>query len=71
MGTLPVLDEDVVQDRIEPPEEGDGGGGGDPRGNWPLALAVAVVVLLAALLTYVGMLTQIWANLSGAQLPGA
>lgn len=69
MGTAPVLDEDVVQDRIEPPHDGDGGG--EPRGNWPLALALVVVVLLAALLTYVGMLTQIWANLSGAQLPGA
>jgi hypothetical protein len=33
--------------------------------------AVTVVVLLAAGLTYIGMLTQIWANLSGAQLPGA
>jgi hypothetical protein len=33
--------------------------------------AVTVVVLLAGGLTYIGMLTQIWANMSGAQLPGA
>ncbi|MQA85633.1 MAG: hypothetical protein GEV03_13645 [Streptosporangiales bacterium] len=53
----------------DPPGEGDGGG--EPRRNWPLGLAVAVIVVLAALLTYLGMLTQVWANLSGAQLPGA
>jgi hypothetical protein len=33
--------------------------------------AVTVVVLVAIGLTYIGMVTQIWANLSGAQLPGA
>lgn len=37
----------------------------------PLGLAITLIVLVAALLTYLGMLTQIWANLSGAQLPGA
>ncbi len=37
----------------------------------PVWFAVTVVVLLAVGLTYIGMLTQIWANLSGEQLPGA
>jgi hypothetical protein len=32
---------------------------------------VLVVALLAALLTLLGMYTQIMANLAGAQLPGA
>jgi hypothetical protein len=46
---------------------------GDDRRPEPLPVwfAVTVVVLLAVGLTYLGMLTQIWANLSGAQLPGA
>lgn len=51
-----------------------GGGGGDrpaARGSWPLLPALVVIVLLAALLTFLGMLTQIWANLAGSQLPGA
>jgi hypothetical protein len=55
-----------------------GGGGGRHGGErsrfrreWPLPLAVVVVVLLAALLTWLGMYTQIRANLAGAQLPGA
>ena len=51
-----------------------GGGGGDrsaARGGWPLVPALLVIVLLAALLTFLGMLTQIWANLAGSQLPGA
>ena len=56
--------------------DGDGrlpGGGGRPagRGSWPLVPALVVIVLLAALLTFLGMLTQIWANLAGSQLPGA
>jgi hypothetical protein len=57
--------------------DGDGrrpGGGGDrpaPRGGWPLLPALLVIVALAALLTFLGMLTQIWANLAGSQLPGA
>jgi hypothetical protein len=55
---------------------GDGGGGprdGDsgPREDWPLVPAVVVAALLAALLTLLGMYTQIRANLAGAQLPGA
>jgi hypothetical protein len=57
---------------------GDGSGGGGPhddgagaRPQWPLVPAVLVVALLAALLTLLGMYTQIMANLAGAQLPGA
>jgi hypothetical protein len=50
------------------PREGGDGGRPEPLPVW---FAVTVVVLLAAGLTYIGMLTQIWANLSGAQLPGA
>ncbi len=48
-----------------------GDGGPDPRREWPLVPAVLVAVLLAALLTWLGMYTQIQANLAGAQLPGA
>lgn len=48
-----------------------GGGGGGRRRNIPVAVAVLAIVALAVLLTYLGMLTQIWANVSGAQLPGA
>jgi hypothetical protein len=50
------------------PREDGGTGRPEPIPVW---FAVTVVVLLAAGLTYIGMLTQIWANLSGAQLPGA
>jgi hypothetical protein len=58
--------------RPVPPVEGDGGsGGGRQPDQLAVWFAVTVVVLLAVGLTYVGMLTQIWANLSGAQLPGA
>jgi hypothetical protein len=55
------------------PPGGDGGGRGDWRrpGSLPVWFAVTVVVLVAIGLTYIGMVTQIWANLSGAQLPGA
>ncbi|MGH3329560.1 MAG: hypothetical protein ACRDPT_17510 [Streptomycetales bacterium] len=64
------------------PTDGDGDGpdgraagyGGEgspaPRGV-PRGIAVVLVVLLAGLLTFFGMLSQIWANMSGAQLPGA
>jgi hypothetical protein len=47
------------------------GGGPGPRRDWPLAPALVVVALLAALLTLLGMYTQIQANLAGSQLPGA
>ncbi len=47
------------------------GGGSGPRRDWPLVPAVLVVVLLAAFLTWLGMYTQILANLAGAQLPGS
>ncbi|HJR51586.1 MAG TPA: hypothetical protein VJ794_10795 [Gemmatimonadales bacterium] len=51
-----------------PPREGDGGG---ERRVLPLGVSVALILLIATLFTYLGMLTQIWANISGAQLPGA
>jgi hypothetical protein len=58
--------------------DGSGGGGGEPHDDgagpvrqWPLVPAVVVAALLAALLTLLGMYTQIQANLAGAQLPGA
>lgn len=61
-----------VTSRTVPPAGG-GSGRGDGPGPAPLPawLAVTIVVLLAVGLTYLGMVTQIWANLSGAQLPGA
>jgi hypothetical protein len=49
------------------PEEGSSG----PAREWPLVPALAVTALLAALLTLLGMYTQIQANLAGSQLPGA
>jgi hypothetical protein len=49
-------------------DHGDGGGG---RRQWPLLPALAAAGLVGALLTFLGMLTQIWANMAGAQLPGA
>ncbi|OLT00132.1 hypothetical protein BJF90_07595 [Pseudonocardia sp. CNS-004] len=58
-----------IPPRTAPPGGGDGRGGG--RAPLPVWLAVTLVVLVAIGLTYLGMLTQIWANLSGAQLPGA
>ena len=54
-----------------------GGGDGDgreppaPARAWPVVPAVVVIGIIAALLTALSMLTQIWANLSGAQLPGS
>jgi hypothetical protein len=58
--------------RAVPPTDREGGPGDGPRPDpLPVWFAVTVVVLLAIGLTYVGMVTQIWANLSGAQLPGA
>jgi hypothetical protein len=58
-----------------PPAPPAGGGPGRGAGHrpepLPVWLAVTLVVLVAIGLTYLGMLTQIWANLSGAQLPGA
>jgi hypothetical protein len=46
-------------------------GGAEPNREWPLGPAILVVALLAALLTLLGMYTQIQANLTGAQLPGS
>lgn len=53
-----------------PPALPDGGGDGRPEGI-PMTVAIVVIVLIAALLTFVGMQTQIWANIAGSQLPGA
>lgn len=50
------------------------GRGGDrpgPQKEWPLVPAVIVVAAICALLTFLGMLTQIWANMAGSQLPGS
>lgn len=47
------------------------GGGGGPRRGIPRGIALLITAVLAAALTYLGMLTQIWANLAGSQLPGA
>lgn len=64
-------------------QAGHNGGGGDSGGcwqgrggwgfhrEWPLVPAIVVAVLLAALLTFLGMYTQIQANLVGSQLPGS
>jgi hypothetical protein len=68
--TRPELPREEVPPGIEPPGEGTAGTGGRPD-QLPLWLAITVVSLLAIGLTYLGMLTQIWANMSGAQLPGA
>ncbi|MQA02413.1 MAG: hypothetical protein GEV07_06705 [Streptosporangiales bacterium] len=55
-----------------PPDGTSGGGDDEPRGRGlPRGLAVVITAALAALLTYLGMLTQIWANIAGSQLPGA
>lgn len=67
-----TADQHRGRDAPDVPGEPPGGGRGPrPRRNMPLGLAITLIVLVAALLTYLGMLTQIWANLSGAQLPGA
>ncbi|MPZ60834.1 MAG: hypothetical protein GEU93_05965 [Propionibacteriales bacterium] len=52
-------------------DAGPGGGRGGAQGEWPVWLAVIVVVLFAAMLTLLGMATQIMASLAGSQLPGA
>lgn len=50
---------------------GRGGGRPSPQKEWPLVPAVIVVTLIGVLLTFLGMLTQMWANMAGAQLPGS
>lgn len=81
----PVLGEDDLALLVggeEVPEQGGGGDGdggflyrgGDrptPHREWPRVPAIVAVVIVGALLTFLGMLTQIWANLAGAQLPGS
>lgn len=60
-----------------PPLRGGGGGGGGGRGprgrsdQWSIPLAAFVTALIGALFTFLGILTQIWANMIGSQLPGA
>lgn len=34
-------------------------------------LAAFITALIGALFTFLGILTQIWANIAGTQLPGA
>lgn len=46
-------------------------GGSGPPQDWPIVPAVVVAVLLAALLTWLGMYAQLLANLAGARLPGS
>jgi hypothetical protein len=69
---MPVLERSLeeVPPGIEPPaqDRGDRGGRPDPMPVW---LAAIVVSLVAIALTYLGMWAGIWANMSGAQLPGA
>jgi hypothetical protein len=79
-----LTEEDIALlagDRHLPEQDGDGHDGGDlpdagggqpsPSREWRLVPAVVVAVLIGALLTFLGMLTQIWANLAGSQLPGS
>jgi hypothetical protein len=59
-----------------PPRRADGGGGGGRgprRRSEALSILVAAVITAAigALFTFLGILTQIWANMVGTQLPGA
>lgn len=83
-GLVTLTEEDLAAlvEGGQVPEEGDGGRdggrffdrGGDrpsPHREWPLVPAIVVAVLIGALLTFLGMLTQIWANLAGSQLPGS
>ena len=51
--------------------DGDDGGQPAPARAWPVVPAVIVAGIVAALLTALGMLTQIWANMAGTQLPGS
>jgi hypothetical protein len=52
-------------------EPGEGGERPSPARAWPVVPAVVVTGIIAALLTAFGMVTQIWANMAGAQLPGS
>lgn len=70
LDTRPERPREEVPPGIEPPAEGNGDPGGRPE-PLPVWLAATVVSLLAIALTYLGMLTQIWANMAGSQLPGA
>lgn len=70
--TMPTLTEPRRDTGTRPPAPPVGpSDGGRPRRGVPRVLAVLITAAVAAGLTYLGMLTQIWANLAGAQLPGA
>lgn len=72
---MPTLTEQAPTRRNEaprppvPPDDAPDGGG--PGRGVPRIVAVLITAAVAAGLTYLGMLTQIWANLAGSQLPGA
>jgi hypothetical protein len=54
--------------------DGRGGGGRGPRGRseaWSVLVAALITAAIGALFTFLGILTQIWANMAGTQLPGA
>lgn len=69
---MPTLTEPRSNAGTRPPAPPDHPPGGDrPRRGVPRVLAVLITAAVAAGLTYLGMLTQIWANLAGSQLPGA
>ena len=52
-------------------EPGEGGERPSPARAWPVVPVILVTGIIAALLTAFGMVTQIWANMAGAQLPGS
>lgn len=60
-----------------PPRRGGSGGGGGGRGprgrsgQHSIWFSALVTALIGALFTFLGILTQIWANMIGSQLPGA
>jgi hypothetical protein len=66
----PEMPREETPPGTEPPAAGTGGPGGRPE-PLPVWLAATVASLVAIGLTYLGMLAGIWANMSGAQLPGA
>lgn len=56
------------------PRQGGGGGWRWRRGRseqYSIWFAALVTALIGSLFTFLGILTQIWANMAGSQLPGA